>query len=263
MIQTVSNPNTTKLQELAADQINELLALYDDISVLLMFSGGSSLEILDNVDITKLSPRVTLTALDEKFSIDSSINNFQKIKATNFFQGAKLAGCHFMDTTVNNSDTVEDFSKYWQDQLQKWFRVNSKGKIIAIQETGNDGHTVDIVPFTNDPKLFNDTFVNTQDWITHYNIGNKDKHPLRVTVTINFLENLVHHCIFYDEANQNIVSKLLEKPLPMYLNPASVIYKMKNVYVFTNTFVNNLEAEQKAKWERPIREFQDERRIEI
>jgi len=68
----------------AADHLNQALTEYRTQSVLLMLSGGSALTILEQVNVSLLGPHVTITTLDERFSIDSTVNNFAQIAATNF-----------------------------------------------------------------------------------------------------------------------------------------------------------------------------------
>src|SRR5690348_8782512 len=66
--------------------------------ILLLLSGGSAFKLLDFVDSSIFSSRVTVGVADERFSSDPAVNNFLQLKNLPFVQKISSSGILFLET---------------------------------------------------------------------------------------------------------------------------------------------------------------------
>ena len=133
---SISADKETAAQTAAAG-ISEFLRQEKE-NVLLLVSGGSSLQILDHININSCGEHLTITVLDERFGVAREDNNFFQFTTTKFYDHAKRSGCHFVEFL---RETKEDTADAFEVSLRAWRDENRQGKIIAIVGVGDDGHT--------------------------------------------------------------------------------------------------------------------------
>ncbi len=216
--------------ETAAQQAAKALeeAIAGSSPVLLLLSGGSPLEILKYV--SSVDPRVTVSVSDDRFSTDPAINNFAQIQSLN--------AQHWIDTRPLPAETVEDVGHRFDVALKKWKQDNPTGKIVMTQGIGLDGHTVGIMPGC----IFEDPDV----WAVGYDAKEKNKYPLRVTVTMPFLR-MVDDSILYvcgPDKKRPLEDTLRVTPLRGGLSemPARIIHEMKHCLLFTDQPVDRVDS---------------------
>ncbi len=216
----------------ASEKLNLLL---QNQRVLLLFSGGSALKILESINSSILSKKVTVSVLDERFSFDESENNFSQITKTSFYRNALENHCQFIDTRPNLNETMEELDKRFEDDLKKWKEKNVDGKIIATQGIGQDGHTSGIMPFPENTSLFHKLFEDERKWVIAYDAGDKNQFPLRITTTLPFLK-MIDYSILYatGSSKKHVLQKALSPNTQLHEYPCRVIQKMKNVEIFTD-----------------------------
>lgn len=204
-------------------------------SILLLCSGGSALNVLNNISKDVFTDRITVGVLDERFSNESTINNFIQLTNTSFYKDAIAFGIHFMESTPYINESLTNFGLRMNNNLRKWVEENSAGLVIIIQGMGVDGHTAGIMPVPNDSLLFESLFDNTSSLMIGY--SSTDKYRDRVTVTNYFFKNRVDISIVYfvGEEKRDAYNKLKESSnLKNNELPIKILREMKDVRIFTN-----------------------------
>ncbi len=218
------------------EKIISVLKSFPGKKKLFLCSGGSALNILPET-ITGLDfENLTISVLDERFSVDPEINNFLKLKETTFFKNAILAGASSIDALPSLGMSLEKFSLWFAESLVSWKTVNSEGAIIATLGMGEDGHTAGILPMPEDPTMFETLFEDPMYWVKGVNFGSKSKYSERVTVTNVFLREKVDAAIAFTVGAEKTTAfgKLLNSSGSIPEIPARIWHKMKNVDLFTD-----------------------------
>lgn len=206
-----------------------------EISVLLLVSGGSAFKILDDVDILGLGSLVTIGVLDERYSTDSQVNNYQQLMRTSLFEKAGVSGCDFIDTRVEKDETQEGLGVRFEKKIRMWKEVNPTGQIVITQGMGPDGHTSGILPFPENPKRFEELFMDPEKWVSTYDADTKSPYPLRVTTTLPFLRRVDKSFLFVcGEEKRIALSLALAENGSLPQIPARVIHEMSSVSIFTD-----------------------------
>lgn len=209
-----------KTKEEARNRAREILnTLLSDTQepTLLLCSGGSSLELVDGL---ALKNYITVSTLDERYSIDSSINNFSQLM--NHVKAPK-----FIDTRIKAGESFEEFTERFERELREWKEKNPNGRVVITQGMGQDGHTAGIMPHT--------VCDDEEKWVIGYDAKEKNEYPLRVTTTFTFLR-LVDYSIAYitGEKKKEALLRLLAEEGTLEETPARIMREMKNVKIFTD-----------------------------
>lgn len=222
------------LREMASGGLEKILKANTRNKVLLLLSGGSAFSLL-TVNRESLGPHLTIGVLDERYSRNPGINNYDQLSSTAFFEDAEKAGCIFMDTSVQDDDSLKDFAGRFEKTLREWKIKNPTGLIVITQGMGPDGHTSGIMPYPENEQLFETMFNREDRWIAGYDAGNKNPYPLRATTTIPFLKT-VDFSVMYVSGSEKAgaINKALKGSLPYHVLPASIIRQMKNVILYTD-----------------------------
>lgn len=216
----------------AANYLNQCLNENTSRPVLLMLSGGSALTILEHIDISLLSPRVTITTLDERFSTDSAVNNFAQIKATNFFPHAIAQGIETISTIVKDSETLEEAGERFTTALHHWKNTHLDSVVIATMGVGSDGHTAGIFP--HQPNFDYET----ADWVVSYEIPPEvNPYTKRITVTPAFLKTQITQVIglITGAEKREVLNKLQDSDCSCNKVPACLMRDMQSVVIVTDS----------------------------
>lgn len=195
-------------------------------AVLLLFSGGSPLEIIQYLPKELCDDRITVGVSDERYSEDPLVNNFAQVSS-------KITFKHSIDTRPLPGETLEQLGVRFDDSLKRWRNTNSNGKIIITQGIGLDGHTVGMI---------GRTFDEPNVWAIGYDAKEKNKYPLRVTTTVPFLTQQVDMSILF------VCGADKQKPLTDVLSsqnmisdvPGRVIHRMKHCLLYTDCSVDRV-----------------------
>lgn len=219
----------------AGAKVSQFLAEFYDLPVTILFSGGSALKLLPAIETGYLGSWVMIGVLDERFSKNPKENNFAQIAATPFYEEARKQGCHFIDTRVQEGETMAFLAKRFADALHEFKKKNPQGIIIATAGMGEDGHTAGIMPYPEDSAAFADLFEDESHWVVGYDAGSKNPWPLRVTTTMPFLRRINHTIFFISGANKlEALTKALSGIEPLHRVPAAIMSKMPDVHLFTD-----------------------------
>ena len=217
----------------------ELSKLIDEANspVLLLVSAGSALKVLDYTDPIfdgREKVDITVSVLDERFSDDPSINNFELLRRTGFYNRTSKAGVKFTSVDVIGGGNLESFARRIENNLKTWVEENPAGKIFVTLGMGADGHTAGIMPFPEDEELFKELF-ESDAWVVGYDGGKKSKYRLRATVTNTFLKNKVDGAVGYvvgEEKKEKFEQTQTQGSVAEI--PARVWQRVKNLKVFTD-----------------------------
>ena len=116
----------------AARRVSELLEEYKGRDVLFLVSGGSALSLLEYIDTTPMSERVTISVLDERFTHDSAVSNFSQLIATPFWERATKQHVQAIDPRPEENESLIDTSRRFDVALKHWHIIHRDGIGIAI-----------------------------------------------------------------------------------------------------------------------------------
>jgi len=237
-LQIFYSVNTTATKLSATSCLAKCLNENKTKEVLLLLSGGSAFSLLDS-DNKWLRSQITIGVLDERYSSDPKINNFQQLSSTSFFSWAKMRGCKFINTTVKRNESIVELAHRFEKELKNWKDRNPKGLIIITQGMGPDGHTSGIMPYPENKDLFVKQFEDESKWVVSYDARKKNSYSLRVTTTIPFLK-LVDISVMYAVGKEkaNVLKKILSEKIPRNIFPITTINEMKQVFLFTDNIIN-------------------------
>lgn len=170
-------------QNLASDLSETLLKYKEEgTQVLLFFSGGSALPLLDYVDSDALGENLTITALDERYDVSGKESNFIQMLTTKFHRNAKESRCMFIDSSSSEYSSKEELADYMDKEIGLWQKKNKGGVLIAVAGMGSDGHTAGIMPYPEDTETFQ-SFFESEKLYVGYDATGRNSIPLRATAT--------------------------------------------------------------------------------
>jgi 6-phosphogluconolactonase/glucosamine-6-phosphate isomerase/deaminase len=224
-----------KLARATARLLNGKMAEFRNQSFLLILSGGSSLAPLDYLDTKSINEKTTITVLDDRHSRDPTENNFSLMTATPFYAKAKKNGAKFIDTGIQNNESLEDHGACFERELRSWRNKHPNAPIFATIGIGPDGHVAGMMPYPEDTSLFYKLFEGAR-WAVGYNAGDKNSLPLRVTVTIPFICDEISFAVSFvsGENKKTALEKVISEKGTLAETPARVLRNMKAAVVCTD-----------------------------
>lgn len=224
----------------AGEAISRVLEQYTDRPVLLLFSGGSALSIIEHVDVEQVTKRVTLGVLDERFGVPEDQSNFSQLEATDFYRRAIEQGAGAIDPRSIDGEGLEETAAWVETTMRAWFE-NTGGVTVITQGVGKDGHTAGILPFPDDQEQFDKLFVDTNRWVVGYEKPGAE-FPKRITVTMPFLQSVVTSSVVYavGEKKKNVLEQILDKTNNALLAqmPGQVIREMNDVLLLSDQHIS-------------------------
>ncbi|MDO8633452.1 MAG: 6-phosphogluconolactonase [Candidatus Wildermuthbacteria bacterium] len=204
----------------AGKKLNELFLSHQHSPVLFLSSGGSSLELLDEVEEQYLSHNLTVGMLDERMNVDPEASNSSKFRKTSFF--AKLEAKNIL---------LVDIFKEGFTFREKY----PQGKVIITQGVGADGHTAGVFPFPEDEKKFQDLFEDKERLVVEYDAGGKTEYSSRVTVTMPFLRKVDHSVVYMvGEDKHDALERVLAEEGTLHETPGRIVREMRDATIFTD-----------------------------
>jgi len=199
--------------------------------MLFLSSGGSSLAMLEHINVSYFGSQSTITVLDERYSTDPTINNFSQLMKTNFYEKVLRNGSRFIDTRPKDNGSMENTAMRFEKELRDWMKKGD-GIIIATIGVGPDAHTAGIMPYPEDKKLFEASFEGEQ-LVKGYNAGNKSPYPLRITVTMPFMRKINFAVsIIRGSDKKEAVSRLKSEKGSLHESPCRIIRELPHAEVF-------------------------------
>ena len=172
------------------------LILDSKTPTLILLSGGSNLSLLNSSLPKDNYSHLTVTTLDERFSIDPNINNFHQLSFTPFFQSLIAQKANSISTIPQQNENLSDFGHRINQEITNWIIQNPNSQIIATIGIGSDSHIAGIIPGTFSNDEFDKKFLIPNTYITDINFGPLQKFPQRITSTFPLLK-LINNAIIY------------------------------------------------------------------
>ena len=227
-------------KEAATAKLNEVLKRAHDTEepVLLMLSGGSSLDLLSGLSESSFGPSTTVTVLDERYSTDPKENNMAQVIDTDFHKRISSTGAQFIDTRVQDGETQEQLAERFNNAILSWRHKNPTGMIIATTGIGPDGHISGMMPYPEDPEKFKELFDDhdATHLVVAYDTGDKNQYPKRVTTTMNLMRK-IHTAIAYvvGESKREALKKFESEDGALAETPSRILHEMPGkAYLFTD-----------------------------
>lgn len=204
--------------------------------VLLLLSGGLAFSLIEHVPVELWGSHIMVGMLDERYSKDESVNNFAQLTKRTFYADAHAAGVLFADTRLKIGETQNELAVRFEHVLRDWAENHTDGVVIATMGIGADGHTAGIMPFPENPDLFQRMFEDKKNWVVAYDAGAKNPYPLRVTVTCSFLRTRVDYAVVFavGEEKRVALERVFVEQGSLAETPARVVREMKDVRLFTD-----------------------------
>jgi 6-phosphogluconolactonase/glucosamine-6-phosphate isomerase/deaminase len=222
------------LKNKAGTALDNIIKERSNKPLLMLLSGGSSLELIDSVQDNSLASGVTFGMLDDRYDTDPSINSFLKLTKTNFYLRALRKGAVFLDSSVYESETLETYALRYEQQVKKWMKQNPTGIIRATVGIGPDGHTSGILPHPEDPKKFEMLF-NGEKLIVGYDVGIKNPHRFRMTSTFTLMRKFDKVLTYMSGENKrDALRNVMAEEGDCATTPGRIIHELKNVKLFTD-----------------------------
>lgn len=235
---TESN-DTNILQQKAGETLSSFFTREPKKPVLLLLSGGSALSILEHADVPADSAHITLGVLDERFTKNPRENNCVLLKETAFYKRATASGAHSINTT-SPSDSVETLAEHMEKAWRTWINKNPNGVVVATFGMGPDGHTSGIMPYGEDPGMFEILFEDERRFVVGYDARGKNPIPFRATATIPFIRTYVGEAIGYITGSEKQAGfERLVAPTGTYAEtPIRVLKDVPHVHLFSSIMSN-------------------------
>jgi 6-phosphogluconolactonase/glucosamine-6-phosphate isomerase/deaminase len=214
----------------AAKALSEALAKHKNTKILLLLAGGSSLQILEELDTTHINEYVTIMMMDERFSTDPTENNFLQMTKTLFYTKLTNSQCNFIPSVPNKNETHSNFSNRIAEDLQAYLDAHPQGTVIALFGAGSDGHTAAIFPM--EQKLFIDTYGqgNLYTKVTY----NNNPFPNRSSITPKFINNYITESYLYATGEEKLpILSTITDPYELHEMPAHIHHQIDST-LFTN-----------------------------
>lgn len=220
----------------AGTALNRCLQAVRGNDVLLLLSGGSALALAEHIDTTLLSPQVTITMLDERYTHDSSASNFAQLTALPWWERVLEAGVSTIDPRPLPVESLEDTAHRLNIAFKHWHITHHDGIVIATIGIGPDGHIAGVLPFPEDHELFASYFLSDHRCIRGYQVGaEKNPHTKRITTTLSYLKRHVAHAIVYVAGEEKRTAlTALRGDASIAQVPARILTALPDVQIYTD-----------------------------
>lgn len=221
--------NNAKVE--AIDYLTNLIQGNLNNPILILLSGGSWLSLYENIIFENNNSNITIGVLDERFSSNDYENNFAQFTKTNFYKFAMKNNFNFIDTRIDNDESLSELAKRFKDALFNWKNNNPEGKIIATIGMGIDGHTAGVFSGCETVKDYD------SDWVLGYEIDESiNQFTKRVTVTPNFIINEIDFAVAYVSGMEKctVLQRIKAEDVSQLNLPVQIWKQMKNLKVFTD-----------------------------
>lgn len=242
-IETSSNPS-----EAAGKYINDILSTNIDKPILLMLGGGSSRDVLPFINGEYLTPEVTVTVTDERFTDDMGENNFDVLQTTEFYQDLMSVDAYCINTSVVGGEVAyEEYgasegaaihAAQFEKHIRDWMNDFPTGIIVGLFGMGADGHVAGVVPGIYAGSEFDERFLGDHDTAV-VELGaadpNSELFQFRITTTLSFMKK-IQYPLFHikGESKRPALERALDPNTKLSDIPARIMLDMKPSVIFTD-----------------------------
>jgi 6-phosphogluconolactonase/glucosamine-6-phosphate isomerase/deaminase len=221
--------------------VSQLSSLLGDQTkpVLFLYSGGSSLTVLEHLSVLLASSslsHVVMAPVDERR--DRLHSNVASFRDSEFFERYVQAGVVCIDVG-DLSLSINDLADRYDQQIKTLCDDISShdGAIVSLLGMGNDGHTAGIFPFPENPDYFASTFIDTERFVVGYDVGGKSEYRERITLTFPALQQADHTFVYVTGENKRAAFSSSQSDGPESIVPARLWKHLRNVYLYTDIVI--------------------------
>ncbi|MDP2637203.1 MAG: 6-phosphogluconolactonase [bacterium] len=213
MMEVVRCKTKEEAKKSAGKKLNQLFLSHQHVPVLFLSSGGSALQLLDEIDVNTLPEDFAVGMLDERLEVELKDTNSEQFRAAPLY--TMLQARHVPFAGLGNTSTR---------------------KIIITQGVGVDGHTAGILPFPENSEVFHKLFESKDKPLVEYEAKGTSAYPHRATVTLPFLRERVDHSVVYmvGEEKRSALERILAKDGALHETPARIVREMRDATIFTD-----------------------------
>lgn len=179
----------------AGQYITQKLQDHMSDDIIFIVSGGSSLAVLELVDVASLKILKTLTVAtgDERYTTNTQASNFSQLQETSFYKTIKGSHTSFINSNVQKNEDFETFTKRLQISFNEYYQKHPEAYTIVLLGIGEDGHTASIFPDTE--QKFNEQYMIDE---LYTGITNESlEYKCRTTITPGFIEEKVTDVVLF------------------------------------------------------------------
>lgn len=219
-----------------ASSLGEECAAYSDAKrpLLLLFSGGSALSVIDHLPPSPDASFLTLSVADERDDPSGKTSNFQELKRTPWFRKMIGCGASSIDPLAATHLTTEEKAIAFERALRQWKEEHKDGSIIALLGMGADGHTAGIFPI-GDSAAFASRF-QSRLWVIGSTVPEAPSCSARITTTLAFLQQEAARVYVFicGQEKSAVWEHLLARDTSLSALPILGIYEMQQVALYTD-----------------------------
>lgn len=220
----------------AGEFISQEFAHFAERATLLLVSGGSSLNVLNQIPVTSLRSNMAIGQVDERWTKTERDLNATAFRKTEFSKRIAAMGIPFVTMDTLGTTGAGECALRYERYLKQWRSIFYGGATLAILGIGEDGHIAGILPFPDAPDDFNKLFYDNRSWVVGYETGGKGEFPARVTLSMHYLFQEVTTAFVY--ACGNTKKPALEKTFApdgtFAETPARILNQMPSVFLFSD-----------------------------
>lgn len=224
------------LPRIVAEDILRTVNSFGAKPVLLLFSGGSALEVVRALDTTKLADDTTISTADDRYTREVNGNNFLSIERILSENGS--ASTKVIPTSPNDNESFGEYSQRVQENFAQWRVLYPEGKVVILLGVGADGHTAGIFP-CNESEFAR--LYETGEYITSILIPKEmSSFQERITVSPMFLRKEVDVALVYmiGAEKLNAFKALMAETGLISSTPARIVREMRSVTIYTDKELN-------------------------
>jgi len=203
--------------------------------VLLLLSGGSSLNIPNFLLCRDFNNPVTVLLGDDRFSRKEDENSFLTLSCTTLMTNTTdCSHVTFISTTPNENESLEDFGVRYEQVILDWQLKYPGGSIIALFGVGEDGHLAGMMPFL-EKEEWEKLFLSTKNAVS-YDAKHRSPYPLRATITGSFIQKSITCGIAFalGAKKERIIQRLINEDIPYHTMPAQLLKTIPNCTLITD-----------------------------
>lgn len=228
----VTHNDSGLLAKEAARHLAVCIAEHQKDGVLVLFSGGSALSVVDHLPKTIFSGTCTVSVVDERFTHDTTHHNFYTLIAR--LEANAIAVSQTIDTSVKKEETFEAYVERIAVAHRQWHAAHPQGKLLAVLGIGEDGHTAGIFPAPEG--MFTNAYERLETIVPV--LEGKEHAPFceRVTASLPYIRTISDTVVYVVGENKRIaVQRVADDEGSLAKTPARVLKELRSVTLYTSS----------------------------
>jgi 6-phosphogluconolactonase/glucosamine-6-phosphate isomerase/deaminase len=226
------------ITEKAGKALNDMVKDRNGKSLLMLLSGGSSLQLLDYIEEENVNGDVAFGMLDDRYSYDPNVNSYSLLENTAFYLRSVNRGAVFLNSMPQPDESLELYAERYEAYIKEWMDLYPDGIIRATVGIGPDGHTSGILPHPENPEKF-EKFFNGEKLVVGYDVENKNPYRYRLTSTFTLMKKFDQVLTYMTGDNKReALQKVVAEQGTLAETPGRIVRDLKNVTIFTDIDLN-------------------------